>query len=236
MNTLQKLGALFFEEQYAVPVRTANNLATVAAAAPSGSGGFTPGSLVEVLERMCEQRVVQALDDSKQSVVTSQVALVHRAPALPGAQLYVRAWVQRVGWDVVTFELEVRDRFKLLCEGTLTLALQRVVQAVRAPLPIQMPRQAPRRLPVLGLFSPAMAGRVLPVLLWCMASVLLVAATLLALAPNLEQRAGHAAAQQQDRLQSLQSAITVEPGAMVPLSHPLAAPGAGNTEAPAHGG
>jgi predicted thioesterase len=214
MNTLQKLGALFFEEQYAVPVRTANNLATLAAAAPAGSGGFTPGSLVEVLERMCEQRVVQALDDPKQGVVTSQVALVHRAPALPGAQLYVRAWVQRVGWDVVTFELEVRDRFKLLCEGTLTLALQRVVQAVRKPAVIPAPRVTPRP-PVFGLFSPAMAGRVLPVVLWCMASVLLVAATLLALAPSLEQRAEQAAKQRSD----LQSTLIAEP-----LAHPLQTP------------
>jgi predicted thioesterase len=219
MNTLQKLGALFFEEQYCVPTRAGNNLATMAAAAPAGAASFGAGSLVEVLERMCERQVKTALDDSDQGVMVSQVALVHRAPALPGAQLFVRAWVQRVGWDVVSFELEVRDRFKLVCEGTLTLALQRVVPLVRKPAaPLPSRPATPRLAPVFGLFSPAMAGRALPVVLWGMASVLLAAVTLLALAPNLEQRAEQAA---QARQEAADSAAMMDVNAQPALAHPL---------------
>jgi predicted thioesterase len=197
--------------------------------------------LVEVLERMCQRRVVDALDDPAHGATPSQVALVHRAPALPGAQLFVRAWVQRVGWDVVTFELEVRDRFKLVCEGTLTLALQRMAAvarkpaAVAQPAPQLLPRQNLRPAAVFGLFNPAMAGRVLPVLLWCMASILLVAATLLALAPGLEQRTQSAAQQQEN----LRSSITQDHGATVPLAHPLRAPAdaaRGSEDAPVYGG
>lgn len=239
MNTLQKLGALFFEEQYCVPTRASNNLATLAAAAPAGATSFAAGSLVEVLEHMCERRVKDALDDPGQGVVTSQVALVHRAPALPGAQLFVRAWVQRVGWDVVSFELEVRDRFKLVCEGTLTLALQRVAAVVavsRAPLPPPARQASPRHAPLFGLFSPAMAGRALPALLWGMASVLLVAVTLFALAPNLERRAQDAAQVQHERANA---ASIVDSSVAPQLIHPLRAPAEAKdtrNEQVAHGG
>ncbi|MGL4575052.1 MAG: thioesterase, FlK family [Burkholderiaceae bacterium] len=221
MNTLQKLGALFFEEQYCVPTRAGNNLATLAAAAPAGATSFAAGSLVQALERMCERQVKDALDDPDQGVATAQVALVHRAPVLPGAQLFVRAWVQRVGWDVVSFELEVRDRYKLVCEGTLTLALQRVVAIARKPLPPPARQAAPRHAPLFGLFSPAMAGRALPALLWGMASVMLVAVTLFALAPNLERRAQNAAQAQQDRANA---AAIVDSSVAPQLSHPLRTP------------
>jgi predicted thioesterase len=220
MNTLQKLGALFFEEQYSVPVRLNGNLATSAAAAPAGATSFAAGSVVEVLERMCQQRVIEALADPTQSVTPSQVALVHRAPALPGAQLFVRGWVQRVGWDVVSFELEVRDRFKLVCEGTLTLALQRAVKVAR-PIAVPPPMRRPaihRPSALIGFLSPAMAGRALPVLLWAMASVLLFAITLFALRPGLEQQTARAVA---ERGNALNATTSTGVNAQPQLSHPL---------------
>jgi predicted thioesterase len=195
MNTLQRLGALFFE----VPHRMAVQAPRAVAHAP----GSAVDPLTPVLEQLCTQQVLQALDDASYAVRTAQIALLHRAPALPGAQLVVRAWVQRVGWEVVSFELEVRDRFQLVCEGTVTLALQRALLQPRsaarsdAQLPASIRNLRGPLFGWLGLSNTAMAGRALPLILWCMASVLLVAATLFTLLPTLQQKTGQAMQQQQ---------------------------------------
>jgi predicted thioesterase len=201
MNAVQKLGSLFFEEQHQVAVRTAQR-----AAGKVGTPGAAVDHLTPLLEQLCTRHVVQALGDAQHAVHTTQIALMHRAPALPGAQLVVRAWVQRVGWNTVSFELEVRDRFQLVCEGTLTLGLQRAApQGARTasapPGTVATAATAKRSRALLwglfGLSNAAMAGRALPLILWCMASVLLLVATLFTLLPNAQQKTAQAHQQTQ---------------------------------------
>jgi predicted thioesterase len=191
MNTLQKLGALFFEVQHQV--------AAITPRAPTAAHSAAVDHLTPMLEQLCTQQVMQVLGNAPYTVDTAQIALLHRAPALPGAQLVVRGWVQRLGWETVGLELEVRDRFQLVCEGTLTLALQRTA-LIKAPetVPITTEGLHTVRAPLLKWFfsNMAMAGRTLPLVLWCMASVLLVVATLFTLLPNAQHKTTQAVQQQ----------------------------------------